>query len=138
MHYFCSHGVKALLTGLCLFLLSACGGRPFDYHPGTEIPNKPGVFSKEADGLVIYDSKRKKAETASDEVQDVGDRTSPGQADQQDLDQEKLQDFKEFQEYQEWKEWKKSKKDSHEYREFLEWREWKSFQEWKKKTNPSE
>jgi hypothetical protein len=138
MHHFLSSFGKFLLIGLFLFLLNACGGKPFDYHPETEIPKEPGVFGKEDDGLVIYDSKKKKAEKTSSGPQDVSDQTSSTKPGQSSANEEKLQDYKEFQKYQEWKEWKKSEENSNEVKEFLEWREWKSYQEWKKKNNSSE
>jgi len=127
MHHFLSSCANILLIGLLLFFLSACGGKPFDYHPQTEIPKKAGVFGKEDNGLVIYDSKKNNAE-----------KTSSTTPDQSSVNEEKLQDYKEFQKYQEWKEWKKSKENSNEVKEFLEWKEWKSYQEWKKKNNPLE
>jgi hypothetical protein len=65
MHRFLSSYVKILLIGLFLFLLNACGGKPFNYHPQTEIPKEAGVFGKEDNGLVLYDSKKKKAEKTS-------------------------------------------------------------------------
>lgn len=138
MHRFLSSYVKILLIGLFLFLLNACGGKPFDYHPQTEIPKEAGVFGKEDNGIVTYDSKKKKAEKTSSGSQGVSDQKSSTKPDQSSVNEEKLQDYEEFQKYQEWKEWKESKKNSNEYKEFLEWREWKSYQEWKKKNNSSE
>jgi hypothetical protein len=135
---FLSIGTKLFLLGSSLFVLNACGGKPFDYHPGTEIPKKPGVFSKEADGLVIYDSNKKKDETGSGEIQEVGDQTSSTPSAQSSVGEERVEDYKAFQEYQEWKEWKKSGKNADEVKEFEEWREWKSYQEWKKRNDASE
>ena len=138
MHYFLSSRTKIFFIGFFLFFLNACGGKPFDYHPGTEIPKKPGVFSKQADGLVIYDSKKETADKASDEIQEVGDQTSSMPSNQGSADAERIEDYKAFQEYQEWKEWKKSRENASELKEFQEWREWKSYQEWKKKNDASE
>ena len=138
MHSFLSNGTKLFFIGLFLFVFNACGGKPFDYHPGTEIPKKPGVFSKEEDGLVIYDSNKKKDEAASGEIQAVGDQTSPTPSGQSGIGEERVEDYKEFQEYQEWKERKKSRENADDLKEFQEWREWKSYQEWKKKNDPSE
>ena len=137
MHHFLSSCGKFLLIGLLLSLLNACGGRSFDYHPETEIPKKPGVFSKEDNGFVIYDSKKKKAEKTSSGSQEGSDQKSSTKPGQSSVNEENLLDYKEFQEYQEWKEWQKSKKDSDEFKEFQEWREWKSYQEWKKKSGLS-
>lgn len=138
MHHFLSSCAKVFLLGVLLCFLIACGGKPFDYHPGTEIPKKPGVFSKENDGIVIYDSKKKKTETASGETQEAGDQPSSTPSAQSDVVEENIKDYKEFQEYQEWKAWKKSPKNSNEYQEFLEWREWNAYQEWKQKSDSSE
>ncbi len=138
MHNFISSCTKLFFLGIFLFFLNACGGKPFDYHPGTEIPKKPGVFSKEAEGLVIYDSKKKEAETVSGESQKIDDRTSSVPPDQGSAEGERIKDYREFREYQEWKKWKESRENADELKEFQEWREWKSYQEWKKKNEASE
>lgn len=131
--------LKVFLTGLVLFLLAGCAGKPFDYHPVSEIPKGPGLFSdkEDEDGKVVYDSKRNKAKENSRESHRVTDQQSAVKTDKSVGDEGKVQDYKEFQEYQEWKEWQKSKKDSDEFKEFQEWREWKSYQEWQKKSGLS-
>jgi hypothetical protein len=95
--------------------LVACGGRPFDYQPVSEIPKGPAVFSKQPDGHVIYDSEAKKAQ---EEPPAPDSRISP-------------QEQAEFEEFLEWKkersqfeayqQWKALNKDSEEYRQFEQW-----------------
>jgi hypothetical protein len=119
---------------MALLVLTACGGKAFDYHSDTEIPNTPGVFSKDPEGFTIYDSEKGKP-----------DQTSPKKADgsQKEAFAAEMEDFQEFEEFEQWKkekkqfrdylEWKKSDKGSAAYEEFQEWKEFKAYQEWKQR-----
>lgn len=132
---FHSNCFKVLLAGLILILPIGCGGKSFDYHPASEIPKGPGLLSDQEDGLVIYDSKKSKAEKSSREPQKAGDQEAAAKSAPSNVNEDKLRNYQEFQEYQEWKEWKKSNKNSGKFKEFQEWREWKSYQEWKKRND---
>jgi hypothetical protein len=92
-------------TLLLAALLAGCGATPFEYHPASEIPQGPGMFSGE-EGAFIISSDKKPATAAS-----------PARAPSDE----------EFREFQEYRRWKATARDSAEYQEFLEWREWKAF-----------
>ena len=124
--------IRGLVACLALLVLAACGGTAFDYHSDTEIPNTPGVFSKDPEGFTIYDSERGKP-----------DQTSPKEADgsQKGVSLAETEASREFEEFEQWKkekeqfrdylEWKKSDKGSADSKEFQEWKEFKAYQEWK-------
>ena len=117
---------------VALLVLAACGGTTFDYHSDTEIPNTPGVFSKDPEGFTIYDSERGKP-----------DQMSPKEVDgsQKGVSAAETEASREFEEFEQWKkekeqfrdylEWKKSDKGSADSKEFQEWKEFKAYQEWK-------
>ena len=124
--------IRGLVACLALLVLVACGGKAFDYHSDTEIPNTPGVFSKDPEGFTIYDSERGKP-----------DQTSPKEVDgsQKGVSAAETEASREFEEFEQWKkekeqfrdylEWKKSDKGSADSKEFQEWKEFKAYQEWK-------
>jgi hypothetical protein len=124
--------MRALVVCLALLALAACGGKAFDYHSDTEIPNTPGVFSKDPEGFTIYNSEKGKP-----------DQTSQKKADEshEGASVAEMEDSQEFEEFEQWKkekeqfrdylEWKKSDKGSAAYQEFQEWKEFKAYQEWK-------
>ena len=128
-----------------LFTMAGCGGKSFDYHSDNEIPNRPGVFSKEPEGYTVYDSKTgwtpkdsaEAPENGKEVVDKPGDnRKTEGAA----IGGEESAEMKEYREFQEWKnekkefeefqEWKKSKQGAKEYQEFLEWKKWKEYKKW--------
>ena len=101
--------------------LAGCGGKPFEYHSGTEIPKGPGLFSGESGGYVLYSDKKVKAEPPPATAQAVaGDAAGVPAA-----------EFREFQEFREFRRWKESARDTPEFREFQDWREWKAYRSWK-------
>ena len=124
--------IRGLVAYLALLVLVACGGKAFDYHSDTEIPNTLGVFSKDPEGFTIYDSERGKS-----------DQTLQKEADgsQKGVSVAETEDSREFEEFEQWKkekeqfrdylEWKKSDKGSADSKEFQEWKEFKAYQEWK-------
>lgn len=132
-----------IISVLAATLLLACAhAKPFDYHPGTEIPEGPGVFSKEKGSFTVYDSdksKKQSSETTSDNSA-TGMNAAPTVA-------PSTEETNEFQQFKKWKEeqkayeafqqWKQSPQNAAEYQEFQEWKRWKAYQEWQKsKKNP--
>ena len=79
---------------LALLLLTACGGKAFDYHSDTEIPNNPGVFSKDPEGFTIYDSEK-----------GTPGQTSPKKAEgiQKEATAAEIKDTREFEDFEQWK-----------------------------------
>jgi hypothetical protein len=125
------------ITGLIL-IMGCAKTKPFDYHPDTEIPQGPGVFSKEKGEFTVYDSNKKQQPPAQQE-QTVS--ATPGTA-------KTPEDNDSFLQFQEWKkdqaefeafqEWKRSQQGSHEYQEFQEWKRWREYKRWndeQKKSN---
>jgi hypothetical protein len=117
------------MAATVVVLMTACGGKPFDYRPTHEIPEGPGLLTKERDGATLYDSKGKGF------LQSLGKKKT-GETEKNIINKDDFvapdhPDFKEFEEYLQWKEWRKKSKNSAEYQEFIEWKKWKSYQEWK-------
>ena len=56
-----------LLVSVVIMGAWSCAGRPFDPPRADEIPKEPGIFTKGADGAVLYDSNKERspAETPS-------------------------------------------------------------------------
>jgi hypothetical protein len=113
---------EALMSVSLAAALAGCGGQPFEYHPGTEIPKGPGLLSGESGAFVLYSSDKKvKADPPPATAQAVaGDAAGVSP-----------EEFREFQEFQEFRRWKESAKDAPEFREFQDWREWKAYRSWK-------
>jgi hypothetical protein len=105
--------------------LWGCAGRPFDPPRADEISKEPGVFTKGADGAVLYDSKNERQPAASSSQMP---RTSSGYMQQPVVES----DYEEYEGYRQWLLWKKSAVGTPEYEEFQQWREWRKYQEWKK------
>ena len=104
-----------------------CAAKPFDAPQTGEIPKGPGVFSKGDDGVVLYDSNKKKSDrhttvtTAPSAKGDTGQPELPSSA----------SDFAEFEAYRQFKEWKKRAAGTEEYEEFQQWRQWRQYRQWK-------
>ncbi len=101
--------------------LAGCGGKPFEYHSGNEIPKGPGLLSGESGGLVFSRDKK-----------DVKAAPPPAGAQAQAVAGDAAE-FREFQEFQEFRRWKEAAKDTPEFREFQDWREWKAYRSWKER-----
>ena len=125
--------MKASYKLTCMILLVSiiamgswgCAGKPFDPPRADEIPKEPGVFTKGADGAVLYDSKKERQPAASSSQMPAtssGDMQQPAVA----------SDYEEYEGYRQWLIWKKSAVGTPEYEEFQQWREWRKYQEWKK------
>ncbi len=129
------------LLGLIWLILIGCGAKGFDYHSDNEIPNTPGVFAKDPEGVTIYSSETglfgKNATEKTDTVQKgeakaetlAGSGKEAAETDEYREFQEWRKEKKEFEEFQRWK---KSKQGSREYQEFLQWQKWREFKNWEK------
>lgn len=133
---------------IILFAVAGCGGKSFDYHSDNEIPNRPGVFSKEPEGYTVYDSETgwtpkdsAEAPGSGKEVVDKSGDDSKTEGSAIPVEESaEMKEYREFQEFQKWtkekkefeefQEWKKSKQGAKEYREFLEWKKWKEYKKW--------
>ena len=111
-----------LLTALLMLLsIWACAKKPFDPPRTGEIPEGPGLFSKDSDGVVLFD-----------------DQTSFGQAESRTpagdpaiTEPPTHKDFEEFEAFRQWQQWKKSNAGSAEYEAFKQWQQWRRYQKWK-------
>lgn len=82
-------------------VIAGCGAAPFEYHPGTEIPRGPGLFSGEGGALVLrVDPARAQPPSSapSDERDEFQRQKNAG---------ERSPEYQEFQEWREWREWKR-------------------------------
>jgi hypothetical protein len=71
--------------------VAGCAAAPFEYHPATEIPRGPGLFSGEGGALVLR-------------VDGAGERE---EFQRQKNVGERSPEYREFQEWREWREWKR-------------------------------
>ncbi|MFZ1985343.1 MAG: hypothetical protein WAU91_13075 [Desulfatitalea sp.] len=127
---------------LAATLLSGCAKpKPFVYHPGTEIPQGPGLFSKEKGEFTIYDSNKNAAAAKEQEASGTAAQAKPTAADTQapavtapPADSEAFRQFqnwkKEQKDFEAFQEWKRSNQGSREYEEFQEWKRWKTYMQW--------
>ena len=133
---------------IILFAMTGCGGKSFDYHSDNEIPNRPGVLSKDPEGSTVYDSKTGWFPKASEETPESPKKAGGKPGAERNLESTAvtgeepadMKEYREFQEFQEWKkeerefkefqEWKKSKQGAKEYQEFQEWKKWREFKKW--------
>jgi hypothetical protein len=125
----------ALITILVLaaILVSGCAQpKPFKYHPGTEIPEGPGLFSKEKGEFTLYDSNKQAAAPQAQATGTAADPPADSEAFRQFQDWKKEQ--KDFQAFQEWK---RSSQGSREYEEFQEWKRWKTYMLWIEEQKPT-
>ncbi len=114
----------ALLVSILIMGVWSCAAKPFDPPQTGEIPKGPGVFSKGEDGVVLYDSNKKRSPAVSTPTP----TTSSGDAEQPAIGS----DYEDYEGYRQWLLWKKSAVGTPEYEEFQQWREWRKYQEWKK------
>lgn len=114
-----------LLVSIMIMGGWGCAGKPFDPPRTDEIPKEPGVFTKGADGAVLYDSNKEPQPAVSvpqTPTTASGDREQPAVA----------FEYEEYEAYQQWLLWKKTAVGTPEYEEFQQWREWRKYQDWKK------
>ena len=112
------------LVSIMIMGVWGCAGKPFDPPRTDEIPKGPGIFTKGADGAVLYDSNKE-----SLKAQPVSQTPATPSGDQEPPDVRS--DYEEYEGYRQWLLWKKSAVGTPEYAEFQQWREWRKYQEWK-------
>lgn len=128
--------------------LAGCSSapEPFEYHSDREIPEGPGVFSKESGEFTLYDSDAKKkegAEGGQKAEQSSGAEAAAGTAGAatgglaaDSAEYEAFQQWKKEQmAFEEFQKWKNSPQGAKEYEEFKEWQRWKAYKEWQE-ANP--
>lgn len=112
----------------------ACSGaKELEYKDQRELPEGPGIFSRDDQGLVLIDTDRKKEEEkdafrefeqwkrsrgGGNDLKDwmgSGEPQVSGESQEVLGPREGIAGSEEFKEYQEYKQWK-------EYQEFLEWK----------------
>jgi len=104
----------------------SCAGRPFDPPRSDEIPKEPGVFTKGADGVVLYDSNKERLPDASPSQMPAA--TESGVMEQPAGES----GYEAYEDYRQWLLWKKSAVGTAEYEDIQQWRAWRKYQEWKK------
>ena len=127
-------------------VLAACGAKPLDYTPVSEIPEGPGVLTGEEGEYTIFDSKTRDTQkepaakpTAGSGPAEPSDSAAgtAGQA----HDAREFEEFqrwtKDKQDFEEFQRWKKSEQGSKEYQEFLEWQKWREYKKWQERQPPS-
>ena len=114
-----------LLVSIVVMGVWGCAGRPFDPPQAGEIPKEPGVFTKDPDGAVLYDSNKERSPAVSPSQTP---KSSSGGTEQPAVES----DYEAYESYQQWLLWKKSAVGTPEYEEFQQWREWRKYREWKK------
>jgi hypothetical protein len=133
--------IPILMLAAATLFAGCAKPKPFVYHPGTEIPQGPGLFSKEKGEFVLYDSKKSEAAAKEQGASGTSAGAKPAAADTQaaavtapPVDSEafrKFQDWKKEQkDFEAFQEWKRSAKGSREYEEFQEWKRWKNYMLW--------
>ena len=126
------------ILALAVTLLFGCAqSKPYKYHSGNEIPEGPGLFSKEKGEFTLYDSNK---QAAAPQPATSAAAAPAGAAASTQAMTAPPADSKEFQQFQAWKkeqkefeafqEWKKSEQGSREFEEFQEWKRWKAYSEW--------
>ena len=114
--------LRLLFGAAVSVLLSGCAGEPFVYHSQNEIPEGPGVFSRDWGAFA--------SEAESGEEHQVDVRAAAPEPDRRIETVTNLELFEEFQVFQRWKE---VNQDSDAYREFQEWRQWRAYHACRKK-----
>ena len=129
-------------------LLWACGAKPFDYRPQTEIPEGPGVFSGKDGEFTVYDSNAasEKKDSAADSQAGAraDEQTGPGAAASAAGQPEETAEYREFQQwkkdrqaFEEFRRWKQSEQGAEEYREFQQWLQWREYKKWQESQQPA-
>jgi hypothetical protein len=127
MNAYCTRNLRFVFVVLISIGLWGCAAKPFDPPQTGEIPKGPGVFSKGDDGVVLYDSKKKRSERRTAALQEPAAKGNTGQA----ATASSASDYAEFEAYQQFKAWKKSAAGTKEYEEFQQWRQWQQYRQWK-------
>ncbi len=83
--------LRVLSAPMLSAAIAGCGAAPFEYHPATEIPRGPGLFSGEGGALVL------RLDTPG-EREEFQRQKGAG---------ERSPEYREFQEWREWREWKR-------------------------------
>lgn len=120
-----------------ILIVGCASPKPFKYHPDTEIPEGPGLFTKEAGALVLYKSDEQKvAMPAGKSTANASNENTPGQDATTYKEYENWrQEQKEFQEFLRWKQ---SEQNKEAYQEFLEWKRWKAYKAWQENQQQKE
>jgi hypothetical protein len=135
---------KRLLYSTALFFvfvlvgIAGCGGQSFNYHSDNEIPEGPGIFSKEEGAFTVYSSDSGQGEgnikTKEAAVTDTEAAQPASKAESEKAEFEAFQQWKKEQaEFNEFKAWKQSQDGAEEYAEFLEWKRWQEYRRWQDK-----
>lgn len=126
------------LAVIALASIAGCGGQSFNYHSGNEIPEGPGLFSKEKGEFTVY---RSDSDQADGSVATTTTETAPAAAAaaSERADFEAFQQWKkERSEFEAFQEWKQSKQGAKEYEEFLEWQRWREYRQWQEQQKKNE
>lgn len=129
----------ALLLAAAAALFSGCGRpRPFTYHSGNEIPEGPGLFTREAGSFTIYSSKSAPSGAEKDPAAAAG-RTAapekgPAPAGAAPADDAQFREFQQWRRersaFEAFRQWKKSQEGAAEYEAFRDWQRWQEFKKW--------
>lgn len=117
-------GRSVLVTFIMVWGIWGCAGQPYDPPPTGEIPEGPGVFTKEKGSVVLYNSKQKKKRSPAPEK-------TPGKPSVVVHPSSSAKDYEAYEAYQQWLQWKTTAVESGEWVEFQQWREWKKYKDWK-------
>lgn len=119
----------AAVAGLML-IMGCAKAKPFDYQKVGEIPEGPGLFTKEKGKFTLYDSNKKPVKPE----EPAQSASAPANAPE---DPDAGEEFRRFQEWKQeredfaaYQEWKRSHKGSKEYQEFEEWKRWREYKRW--------
>ncbi len=119
--------LRFVLAVTISFGIWGCAAKPFDAPQTGEIPKGPGVFSKGDDGVVLYDSNRKKPDRQATVTTAPAAKGPAGRSERPST----ASDYAEFEAYRQFKEWKKRVVGTEEYEEFQQWRQWRKYRQWK-------
>ena len=122
-----------MVIGSLIVIMGCAKAKPFDYHSDNEIPEGPGLFTKEKGEFVIYDSNKKKVESKETDQKVSASSSNPPAS-------EESESFREFQEWKKdkedfeaFQEWKNSQQGSQENQELEEWKRWREYKQWSDK-----
>ncbi len=125
-----------------ILIMGCAKAKPFDYHPATEIPKGPGLFTKEKGEFTIYDSNKKResaAEPNQKAEKSVSDQPGAAPAPEESDSFRQFQEWKKEQaDFEAFQEWKNSQQGAQDYQEFQEWKRWREYKRWndeQKKSN---